>query len=126
MDLGPLRALATDLNLRTHGVPITVIRPFPDNEPIATRGIWLQQAEDVPGSEWSRREARRVMALRRLDVPTAPRGTIIVAPFSASGPKAAWRVESSEQGTDTGRVDPETVRVLVVADANATVLLPEA
>lgn len=111
MDNGPLRALVLDINLTTHGVPATVTRPFPDDTPIVTRGIWLTWDTDAPptGTEFQRREPRKVLALRRLDVPTVPRGTVILAPQKGGDTVQAWRVD----GTET--VFADHVRVIVVA-----------
>ena len=115
MDLGSLRALALDVNLAAHGVPITSItRPMPDNEPIVgVRGIWLPPlVEDPPvGRELQRREPRRVLVLRRADVPTVPRGTVIVAPEKAGDPDSTWEVD----GTD--RLEADRVHVIVRAVA---------
>lgn len=89
MDLGPLRALALELNLGAHGVAATVTRPAPDDTAIVTRGLWITTPLDEPrayGTDFQRREARRVLTLPRAmvgsiaGVPTMPRGTIVVAP----------------------------------------------
>lgn len=111
MDLGSLRALALDLNLSAHGVDVTVTRPVPDDEPIEARGIWLTPTtEGLPiGSELTRREPRRVLALRRADVPTVPRGTLIVAPEKAGDEDTLeWRVDGFEH------YEADHVRVIVV------------
>jgi hypothetical protein len=104
-----LRALALDLNLSAHGVDVTVTRPAPDDTAIATRGIWLTtETVDVPAGEFSRREPRRVMALRRANVPTVPRGTLIEAPEKSGDAVTVWRVD----GID--RLEADHVRVIVL------------
>ena len=110
MDLGPLRALALTLNLQAHGVPVTVTRPAPNDDPIETRGIWLTTlTESVPsGTDFQRREPFRVMALSRAIVPTAPRGTEISAPEKAGDVTRTWIVDS------TDRVEADHVRVIVL------------
>lgn len=112
MDLGSLRSLARDVSFDTHGVDATVTRPFPDDAPITTRVIWVTATmEDVPaGLDLQRREARRSLAVRRDDVPTVPRGTIVLAPEPEGGAAQRWRVENPL------RSDTATVRVVVVAD----------
>jgi hypothetical protein len=99
MDLGPLRALALDLNLQAHGVAIVVTRPAPDDEPIDTRGIWQTPSpESVPiGSSFGRTDRQRIMVLRKSDVPTAPRGTVIIAPEKLGDCDQAWRVDGLER-----------------------------
>lgn len=104
MDLGPLRALALDLNLRAHGVPITAT-PLNAEEAIDTRGIWVTPVtEDVPsGLGLQSREGIPIMALRRDDFPNGvPRGSLIRAP-KRMGDEAIlnWRVD----GTDTTETD---------------------
>lgn len=110
MALGDLRALVLTTNLATLGIPVTVTRPFPDDTAIATRGIWLTtQTEDRPGGgSFSRREPFRVMALSRAAVPTAPRGTRIVAPENPGGEDATWQVDGIES------MQADHVRVIVL------------
>lgn len=110
MDLGSLRALALDLNFAAHGVPVTV-QP-PDSDEIETRGIWVTPiSEDVPiGSEFSRREPQRVMALSRLAVPSVPKGTVIQAPEKSGDEIAVWRVDGLE------RKDADHHRVIVIPE----------
>lgn len=114
MDLGPLRALALDLNLGAHGVPVTVQPPYPtDGAEVVTRGIWVTQQSDlVPGgTEFQRREPRRVLVLRLGDVAKVPRGTAIIAPAIMGGPNRGWRVDGvAEQQQDH-------IRLVVVPDA---------
>lgn len=96
MDLGPLRALALELNFTAHGVAATVTRPAPDNAPIATRGIWVTSPLEEPrafGTDYARREPRRVFALAKSAVPTLPRGTVIVAAETLGGATKTWRVD---------------------------------
>lgn len=118
MDLGSLRALALDVNFSAHGVPAIVTLSRED--PITTRGIWLQPTtEDVPVGDFTRREPRRVMALRRDEVPSVPRGTLIVAPEISGGPDKAWRADGMD------RVDADHHRVIVQFDEAATLDLPD-
>ena len=111
MDLGPLRALALQLNVSAHGVPATVQLEYPDvGDPIETRGIWVTQfTESLPDSlELQRREPIKVMALRRDEVPTVPRGTTIQAPEVMGGPVLGWKVDGM------ARVDNDHHRVVLV------------
>lgn len=108
MDLRALRAMAITLNWDVLGVDVTVTPPGGD--PIETRGIWVTPlTEQVPvGLDFTRAERRRVIALKKADVPSAPRATVILAPESGSDTAVAWRVD----GTD--RIEAEHVRVTVV------------
>lgn len=108
MDLGPLRTLALEINLAAHGVAATVTRPAPDDTPIDTTAIWQtepnQDAQPF-GSDFIKTEPRRVLALPRSDVPTVPRGTLIVAPEATGGANKNWRADGLERTTaDTWRV----------------------
>ena len=112
MDLGSLRTLAHDVSFSVHGVDATLTRPFPDEVPVTTKAIWLGPDTDgVPaGSIFQKREARRVVALRRTDVASVPRGSLLEAPEYAGGTVQRWRVDGVHHTT------PEQVRVPVVPD----------
>lgn len=104
MDLGPLRTLALDLTTSAFGVAATVTRPAPDNTPIVTRGIWVTTALDETqpyGTDFKRRDPRRVFAVSKAAVPTLPRGTTVVAPLPEGGADHTWRVDG---------YDPEVVQ----------------
>lgn len=109
MDLGSLRTLALSVNFATHGVDATVTRPAPDDTPIAARVIFLTpETEDYPiGGEFTRRDAARVVALRRSEVPTVPIRTVIQAPELAGGTVKTWRVDG------VAKVEADQVRVTV-------------
>jgi hypothetical protein len=112
VDIGPLRSLVLDSNWAIYGVDAVVTRPAPDDTPITdVRVLWVTPTtEDVPvGGTWQRREMRPVMALRRSEVPTAPRGTRIVAPPRGSDTSQTWQVEGIE------REEAEHIRVTVMA-----------
>jgi len=88
------------------GVPATVTRPA--SAPILTTGIWVPMAAvDSPdGADFGRRETQRVMAFRREtqrvmafrrdDVPTIPKGTIVLAPDVTGGPVLRFVVDGPE------------------------------
>lgn len=96
------------------GVPATVTRPAPDDDPITTTVVWINPiADDVPiGQAFQRREQRRILALDRAAVPTVPRGTEIVAPEALGGSERTWKVDSHEQDD----VDHYRVRVVPVSE----------
>lgn len=113
MDLGPLRTLVSDLNFRVHGVAATVTRPAPDNTPVVTTGIWLSPPLEEPravGTDFQRREPRKVLALPRNVLSKVPRGTTVVAPEAIGGANKTWRVDGYD------RVEGDHYRVIVVLD----------
>lgn len=120
MNLGPLRALATSLAFGTHGVPATAI-PL-GGGPIATRVMWLPQVgteaatfTDRPyGSDFQRREPRRVMAVERVaGLAALPRGSTIVAPERGDLTATTWTVDGHDM------TDVAQFRVMVVQEAAA-------
>lgn len=103
MDLGGLRRLVRDLSFQAHGVPAIV-------SGVDTRIIWLTPATEIipTGNEGQRAEARRVMAIRRDEVLSVPRGTIVTVTEHGLTEPGAWRVDGTE------RIEPDHVRVVVV------------
>ena len=117
MDFGSLRELVRDLNFIVHGLDAVITRPAPDDEPITTRIIWLTPAPDLNPiglddqrfqPNFQRRDPIRMLALPRGDVPTAPRGTLIVAKEWGSTTDSTWRVDGSVEH------HPDHVKVAVV------------
>lgn len=106
MDIAEVRALTLDFNFEVHGVDATVTRPYPNQDPIPTRIIWLTEAmADEAGGPFTRRQGVKVMALRRSDVPTVPDGTFVVAPPKAGDDAATWKVDGlHSQFSDHKRV----------------------
>lgn len=96
MDLAGLRSLVREVNFQTHGVP-AVVTP-PDADPVSTRIIWLTPTtESLPtGNEIRRADSRRVMAIRRDDVPTVPRGTVIEVTEHLLTSPATWKTDAME------------------------------
>ena len=92
------------------GVPATVTRPVPEDEPLEATGVWVSEdAMEMPGnSALRRREQIRVMAFRRSEVATIPTGTLVVAPELLGGDERTWRVDSYAGG------DSEVHRVYLV------------
>ncbi len=91
------------------GLPVTITPP--GGSPISTTGIWVTpQTIDVPvGAEARVAEAYKVLALRRDQVPSAPRGTTILAAEQAGGPSKTWKVDGVERADE-----PDVLRVVVV------------
>ncbi len=112
MDLTSLRAIAQDVGFAAFGVPATVTRPAPDNTSVVTTAVWLPEPLDETrpaGTDFQRREPRKVLALRRGDsLPTMPRGTIVAAPEISGGAAKNWRVDELD------RTLPDEWRVIVV------------
>lgn len=88
--------------LEAFGVPATVTRPSPDDDPIATPVIWLSPEDsDRPyGTDYQRREPRRVMGVPRTTVAGVPRGTLVVAPELLGGTDKTWRVDEMLRSAD--------------------------
>lgn len=97
MDLTLLRDLVVDINFEAHGLDVVV--ELPDRAPINTRAIWMTPSPELmpPGTEFQRREAIRVIALRREDVPRLPAGTPILAPEKSGGRIRAWVVDGHDR-----------------------------
>lgn len=112
------RDLVIASNFDAFGVPATVVRPFPDDTPIETTGIWCTpQSESggflggVPGDfDIQRRDRQRVIALKVDDVATAPSGTRIEMAEHGGGASQVWRVDGLEYA------DAHHRRVIVVPE----------
>jgi len=91
-------------------VPATVRPPGADS--IETSGVWVTSTtEGRPGyGDLQRREMVRVLALKRAEVPSVPKGTAILAPETADGDVLRWRVDGFEV------VEADCLRVVVVPD----------
>lgn len=102
MDLSSLQALRLDASFSVLGVAATVTRPPADDTPILTTLIWLSPIEEaqVFGEDRNRIGARKAIALRRSEVPTAPRGTTVVAAEPSGGAAKTWRVDGTDQRDD--------------------------
>src|SRR5687768_6519968 len=112
MDFGSLRALVVDLNFEAHGVPATVTRPAPNNTPITMRVIWMTPvtAGGPRAMDFQRNEALRIIALKRSEVPTVPKGTLIDAPPKAGEAAQLWRVDGFD------REEADQKRVIVIPE----------
>lgn len=102
--LGALRALVLATNTAHFGVAVVVkpreradITVGADGLPL--KGIWLTDltTEQPGGAPWPRREARKVLALRRVDVGALPEGTVIEAPPRDGDASVRWRIDGTEQ-----------------------------
>jgi hypothetical protein len=97
-----------DVFMDEFGVSITVTRP--DADPIETTGIWVTPLMiDAPsGQDFQRRDRKRVLAVRRDEVPAVPRGTRIVAPELAGDTALLWTADGIEFE------DADHLRVIVI------------
>lgn len=100
MSYATRRAGVVARNFRTFAVDATVTRPAPDDTPIQTLRangggvLWLTpRTEDGPVGSFGRREARRVVALKRSEVSTCPMGTRITA-TDETGTAGTWEVDA--------------------------------
>lgn len=107
MDLAAIRAQVREVNFAVHGVAADVT--VPNGTPVATRVIWMTpEPVDVPGDGFRRNATRRVMAIRRDDVPAVTRGTLVAVTEHLLDDPIVWQVDSM----DTVRSDH--YRVVVV------------
>jgi len=111
--VGDLRP-SLDAAVSAFGVPATVTRPYPDDAPVDTTGIWLAAIEEPrpQGTDFSRREPRRLLVLPRNVLATLPRGTVVLAPERAGDPVKTWKVDGFDRV-----VEPDCWRPLVIAAA---------
>lgn len=114
MDISAVRAVALEANFAAHGIDVSV--QLPNEEPVDAVGIWLTPInEDMPTSApFSGQRPNRVIALRRSEVPSLPRGARITAPEQSGGDSRVWFVDGVE------RDEADHHRVHVVLDAEAT------
>lgn len=109
-DLSAIRDLVLEINQFAHGVDAVVTRPAPNDTPIEARALWLTTvSEQRPiGGDAQVSEPQRVMVLSRAEVPSVPRGTLIVAPEKAGAADQTWQVDG-----EVGR-EADQIRVLVL------------
>ncbi len=90
------------------GVAVTVTPSVGD--PVETTGAWILPSTESAPSAFAvqRREPREVMALRRDEVGSVPRGTVIDAPPYGSDVSQRWKVDGFD------RVEADIVRVVLV------------
>ena len=96
MDLALLKAQVREVNFTLHGVP-AVVTPVGDG-PVDTRVIWLAAVSEVrpSGADFARSETRRILAIRRDDVPAVPRGSTISVTEHLQEEPDLWKVDSTE------------------------------
>lgn len=101
MNFDTARTAAVDVNFDVYGVTATVTRPSPLDTPVSCTVILRVEQIDERrpfGSDFQKREARRVMSFRKEDFATQlPRGTSVVAPERKGGTDKTWVVETIER-----------------------------
>lgn len=116
MAIQGLRELMLDVSLGAHGVPATVTRPAPDDDPVSTTVVWQPNARRTRSDEVypfrneldQRQAERRVVSVPVSGLSTLPIGSVITAALIAGGTAKSWRVEELE------REEAEERRVVVV------------
>lgn len=105
------------VNSITHSAnatPVTVAATFtpPSGAPASGFGNWINPAvfELPEGAGLNRHEASHFFEVTIAFVPSAPRGSVVVAPEFAGGPDKTWRVESIEPSPALGK------RVLILVE----------
>jgi hypothetical protein len=100
VSFGSLRSLVLGINQAVHGVGATITRPAPDNTPIAATVIWVVEpvGDSQPyGADFRKVEPRRTLMVPKADVPTMPRGTVIVAPEVDGESNKTWQFDGFER-----------------------------
>lgn len=95
MDLRP----SMDDPMAAFGLPAVV--SVEGKEPVtAATAFWLPPTtEETPvGGEYTRRESLDVLVLRKSEVPTAPRGTIVEVAYVLGADVETWRVDGFQHG----------------------------
>lgn len=92
------------------GLPATVTRPAPDDDPIETTVVWLPPIPTDLGFDLQRQEPKRILCISRAHVPTLPRQTVIEAAEVLDGEVKAWRVDGIE------RYEFDAIRAFVIPD----------
>ena len=112
-DIAALRAIAVGLNFDVLGVDVTVT--LPGEDAVNARAIWVAPNTELQpiGTDFQVANAKRVLAIRRSQVPMIPLGTRIVAPDGVGGGSANWIVD----GID--RLEEDHQRVIVLPDPEA-------
>lgn len=115
MSLDALRSFALGATFNVMGVAATITRPAPNNTPVVTTGIWLdEKREQEPfGTDFQKRGARKVFAVAvSAALPNAPRGTVVVAAELEGAAAKTWRVDGYD-----GEVEPDLMRLILVETA---------
>lgn len=100
MSFGSLRSLVLGINQAVHGVTATITRPAPDQAPITTTVIWtVEPVSDTQpyGTDLRRGDSRKVLTLSKADVPTVPRGTVVVAAEIDGESAKTWVIDGIER-----------------------------
>lgn len=102
--------VSVDPIFRAFGVAVTVTPP--GGAAIETEGVWVGAVADaLPfGFDTQRSEPRHLLVLRRDEVASVPRGTVIVAPAMRGGANETWRVDGEDL------TEPDLRRVRLVPD----------
>lgn len=104
MSLTAVRQVAIDQTFRILGVDVVVTPP--NGSPVETRAVW--DAADIEGAGRGR-QLRRAMWLPTSDeLPSVPRGTVIVGPEPHSTESKTWRWDQKLS------VEPGKIQGLVV------------
>ncbi len=110
VDLAGIRALVREVNFAVHGAEAVVT--VPDAEPVSTRIIWMTPTTELlPTGNEQRADPRRVLAIRRDDVPSVPRGTTISVTEHLQNEPTLWTVDGIL------RIESDHVRAIVVPAA---------
>lgn len=108
-----LRGLARGLMFGTYEAPGPMATPAtvtpPESEPVQTAVVWLSASRAEPdGARFQHQEQRRMVSIRRDDVPAVPRGTLIASTPPLESDVTLWEVD----GMDA--VYPDHQRVVVI------------
>ena len=84
-------------------VDITVTPP--SESAVETVGLWLEpEFREGPSGSFGRGESRRQMAIRKSDVASTPRLTLVDAPLITGGTILNWRVDTVDDDDNNKHV----------------------
>lgn len=106
--MGSMIDFVNSITHSANATPVTVAGTFtpPGGATASGFGNWINPAvfELPEGAGLQRREASHFWEVTIAFVPSAPRGSVVVAPEFAGGPDKTWSVESTGPSPELGKL----------------------